>query len=272
MICSVSALISRSSIYPIFSKLKNIEKIPSSHASNRLCGGIQKFLIQLTALFLPLTLATLCYSAELTLAWKPNKEADLAGYRIYYGSRSGAYSYSVDLGKSTSCTISKLVEGTTYFFVATAFNTDGMESDYSPELSHTIGSEVNPVSDTNPVTMVVDNDDNGTSHTGTWEVSSGQNPYGNNSLYSKKGTYSFEAEADSTYDVSIWWTSNRYRCTSVPVKIYDGQNIIDTVEVNQRRNGGRWNFLGTYDFSGTAKVVIVADNCNTSADAVEFVP
>ena len=46
--------------------------------------------------------------------------------------------------------------------------------------------------------------------------------------------------------------------------------LIDTVYVDQLTNGEQWNVLGTYDFSGTARVVINSQGgCTTSADAVK---
>jgi hypothetical protein len=59
----------------------------------------------------------------------------------------------------------------------------------------------------------------------------------------------------------------------VPVSIYNGSNHLDTVAVNQQRNGGQWYSLGTFTFSGTARVVTASKGgCITSADAVRFVP
>ena len=49
--------------------------------------------------------------------------------------------------------------------------------------------------------------------------------------------------------------------------------MLDTVIVNQQQNGGAWNVLGSYQFSGQAHVVIRSVSTNTtSADAVRFVP
>jgi hypothetical protein len=57
----------------------------------------------------------------------------------------------------------------------------------------------------------------------------------------------------------------------MPVEIYDGSNHLDTVTVNQRQNGGQWNGLGTFSFSGKMKVIIISKGgCVTSADAVNF--
>ena len=71
----------------------------------------------------------------------------------------------------------------------------------------------------------------------------------------------------------MWWTYWTSRCTSVPVKIYNGSNLLATVPVNQQQPGlaGDWNELGTYSFSGTARVVVKAqDGCSANADAVRF--
>ncbi|MGD8337336.1 MAG: fibronectin type III domain-containing protein [Desulfobacterales bacterium] len=124
-------------------------------------------------------------------------------------------------------------------------------------------------------TVIIDNGDSGTSATGAWSVSAGTGPYGTDSLYSKtvSETYSFETNRTGLQEVYLWWTYYGSRYTQVPVQIYDGTELLNTVIVNQQQNGSQWNFLGTYTFSGTAKVVIVSSSSSesTSADAVKFV-
>jgi hypothetical protein len=73
-----------------------------------------------------------------TIAWDKNLESDIAGYKMHYGTTSGSYDYSVDVGNYTSSAISGLAEGTTYYFAATAYNTNNIESSLSEELVHTI--------------------------------------------------------------------------------------------------------------------------------------
>ncbi len=75
-----------------------------------------------------------------------------------------------------------------------------------------------------------------------------------------------------TTEVALWWSSYSTRSTSVPVKIYDGSTLLDTVTVNQKVNGGKWNTLGSYAFKNVPKVVIVAkaNSGSTCADAVRF--
>ena len=61
---------------------------------------------------------------------------DLAGYKVYYGTSSGYYTNSINLGKVTTYTFNSLASGT-YYFVATAFNAAGLESVTSNEVSKT---------------------------------------------------------------------------------------------------------------------------------------
>jgi len=72
-----------------------------------------------------------CFSAQVTVAWDENSETDIAGYKLHYGSTSGNYEYSVDVGNNTSCSISGLTEDTTYYLAATAYNTNNVESSFS---------------------------------------------------------------------------------------------------------------------------------------------
>jgi len=85
-------------------------------------------------------------SADLTLAWDPNTEEDLAGYRIYYRTADGDtdsdgdYDFIVDVGNQTECTVTdhlELEEGLPYYFSATAYDLAGNESDYSNEVPYT---------------------------------------------------------------------------------------------------------------------------------------
>ena len=203
-------------------------------------------------------------AVQATLKWDPNTEDDLAGYKVYYGNSSRNYKSFVDVGNQTSFILTGLVSGETYYIAATAYNYSGEESTYSQEVIY------NPL----PTNGIIDNDAPGTQNTGSWIVSGGLNPYGSNSLYSKESgaTYTFQAsEVNNTYEVSLWWTEWSSRCDTVPVDIYDGNTLIKTVYVDQLANGGQWNSLGTYSFSGTARVVINSQGiCSTNADAAKF--
>ncbi|MCK9294853.1 MAG: Ig-like domain-containing protein [Desulfobulbaceae bacterium] len=83
---------------------------------------------------------------EASFSWSPNPETNLAGYKIHYGTASSQYDHTVDMGNPASIngvvagTVSGLVEGTTYYFAATAYDTDGFESDFSQEVIWTAPS------------------------------------------------------------------------------------------------------------------------------------
>ena len=81
------------------------------------------------------------FTADINLAWDPNSESNLAGYRIYYGPSSGNYTAAINLGNQTTYTVTGLAVGT-YSFVVTAYNTLGMESDASTKSPPRWGSRV----------------------------------------------------------------------------------------------------------------------------------
>lgn len=96
-------------------------------------------------LILPLAfLSFLCFfnnsahAAQVSLAWDPNTESNLAGYKIYYGTSSRSYGDPICVINQTTCTIENLTEGQTYYFAATAYDTLGNESAYSEELVYTV--------------------------------------------------------------------------------------------------------------------------------------
>lgn len=97
----------------------------------------------LTLIIFPL-LFTLCvpplptaFAATITLEWDP-ASGDVKGYKVYYGTSSNDYEYNEDVGNFTSCTISSLTEGETYYFSATAYDSENIEGSFAKEISHTI--------------------------------------------------------------------------------------------------------------------------------------
>ena len=98
---------------------------------------VKAFLKVVPALFC-LALSIESFAADIQLAWDPNSETNLAGYKVYYGLAPGNYSVAINLGNQTTYTVTGLAVGT-YYFVVTAYNTSGLESDASNEVSATIG-------------------------------------------------------------------------------------------------------------------------------------
>ena len=76
--------------------------------------------------------------SQVTLEWDPNTEQDLKGYKIYYGPSNSNYTNTTDVGNQVTYTVIGLMPGETYYFAATAYNTAGLESDYSNEVVYTV--------------------------------------------------------------------------------------------------------------------------------------
>jgi hypothetical protein len=69
----------------------------------------------------------------------PISMAEIAGYRVYYGTSQGDYTDQVEVADSTTMqvTLSDMATGT-YYFVVTAVDMDGRESNFSQEISQSI--------------------------------------------------------------------------------------------------------------------------------------
>lgn len=80
-------------------------------------------------------------ATDVSLAWDPSPDPDLAGYHIYYQANSSAIPFQgtgalegsapVDGRNSTTTTISGLNPANSYYFAVTAYNSSGAESVYS---------------------------------------------------------------------------------------------------------------------------------------------
>ena len=87
--------------------------------------------------------ATNSFAGNATLAWDPpDFSTDVNGYKIHYGTSSGTYSQVIDVGNMTSYTVSNLIDGQTYYFIVTAYNALGYESNVSNEVSKLLSSPV----------------------------------------------------------------------------------------------------------------------------------
>ena len=96
----------------------------------------QTFISILSALLLLVALSPVrLYASVLTLAWDSNTEDDLAGYKIYYGTLSGDYDFTRDVGDVTQYTVRGLEPETRYYLALTAYDFSGNESDFSGEVS-----------------------------------------------------------------------------------------------------------------------------------------
>jgi hypothetical protein len=116
----------------------------------------------LISLCLVLEIVTLVSAKDVTLAWDRNSESNLSGYMLYYKTGTGGTPYDgvgalqgaspIDVGNVTTFTVIGLSDSEDYYFVVTAYNTEGLESGYSNEVTAAATVSLNqpPVADAGP--------------------------------------------------------------------------------------------------------------------------
>src|SRR5712691_8235580 len=78
-------------------------------------------------------------AATLTLSWNRSPEADVAGYVLNWGTLPGVYVSGMDAGNQTSVQVTGLVDGLPYYFIVRAYNSAGLYSGPSVEVSRRVG-------------------------------------------------------------------------------------------------------------------------------------
>lgn len=90
------------------------------------------------ALFCATLLVGTGHAGTVTLAWDPNTESDLAGYKLYYGNAPRAqapYTQTVLINDRTATNWQVTLNPGVYYFGLTAFDRTGNESGFSNEVS-----------------------------------------------------------------------------------------------------------------------------------------
>jgi hypothetical protein len=130
--------------------------------------------------------------------------------------------------------------------------------------------------------IIIDNADaTGVTINGTWSSDTAISPYwASDYLHDQnagQGTKSVTFTPDlvgGIYEVYVWWPADPSNASNTPVEIhYSGGTT--ALSLNQRQNGGQWNYLGALIFNpGTGGYVTIqttgADGY-VIADAVRFV-
>ena len=79
---------------------------------------------------------------SITIAWDPNTEKNLTGYKIYYGSSPGKYKYCIDIGHPNESspgvlryTLAGLTKGERYYIALLAYDRNNKKSKFSNEVN-----------------------------------------------------------------------------------------------------------------------------------------
>jgi hypothetical protein len=98
----------------------------------------------LTALILAFEPSSAHAEITLKLAWDPNPETDVVGYRVGWTTDPGTLHSHFDTGSATTVAISGLAADTLYHFTVVAVNAAGLVSEPAPLLSHRTSSLAMP--------------------------------------------------------------------------------------------------------------------------------
>jgi len=128
--------------------------------------------IALWSCLLALSPLTSLAAPSITLAWDPSPDPAVVGYKVYWGVASRNYTNSLSAGSATTLTVSNLVIGTPYYFAATAYDTNGIESDYSVEASGSVALPNQPPT-LNAISPVAINEGAGTQTVNLSGITSG---------------------------------------------------------------------------------------------------
>ncbi|HEY0369972.1 MAG TPA: fibronectin type III domain-containing protein [Chthoniobacterales bacterium] len=83
------------------------------------------------------TIATTARGVQsVNLAWDPSPSSDVAGYLVQFGTESGNYTQSVDVGSVSAATVPGLTDGTNYYFAVSAYDSNATTSDPSNEVAY----------------------------------------------------------------------------------------------------------------------------------------
>ena len=84
------------------------------------CAAFWSKILAAIASLLVVSLSLGHAAQSVTSARDAISDSSVAGYKLRYGTTTGSPSQTIDVGKTTTGTVSNLNDGTTYFFTVTA--------------------------------------------------------------------------------------------------------------------------------------------------------
>jgi hypothetical protein len=129
---------------------------------------------------------------SLTATWDRNTDAHTAGYRVYYGTASGNYQWSVDAGNQLSVPIS-VSSGNVYYFVVRAYNAS---FNYGPPSNEVIVDLSSVPAPTAQITATLQSN---TTALVTWQTSNAASATINGTAVALSGSTSIAVSAQTTF-------------------------------------------------------------------------
>ena len=120
----------------------------------------------------------------------------------------------------------------------------------------------------------MENDAEGTSSTGSWELRSRGRPHEGDARVTQDSdatyTFSFSIPRPGEYEVSLWWSNIKKAAREVDIEI-ESEEGTRRLTVNQNNDSRRWNRLATLLFRDSGSLTIRARSTRpTIADAIRL--
>ena len=205
--------------------------------------------------------------AGVNLAWDPVVSPPAGGYKIHYGPSVGNYPSQVDVGNTTSYTVTGLTEGATYHFVVTAYAAGYADSGNSNDVGTTVPYSVpvaqftgSPTSGGYPLTVNFINSSSGTISSYAWTFGDGgtSTAAAPSHVYGAAGTYTVKLTVTGPGG-SNTQTRTGYIVVSVPsapVAQFTGSplagNFPLTVNFTNTSTGSITSYAWTFGDGGTS--------------------
>lgn len=179
------------------------------------------------------------HAASVTLAWDPSSDPNVTGYNLYYGGATRNYTNIVDATSANSISVGNLAPGATYFFAATAYNSVGLESDYSVEVIYTVPSGTNAPNVAPTVVApadVVVNENCGPQTLSLTGISSGSptevqtltvSAFSGNPALISQPTVDY-VSPNTTASLTFAPAANSFGTCAITVSVYDGASVSNT--------------------------------------------
>ena len=222
-------------------------------------GGYPYFGEEPAASGVPTNVAVKAGNEQATLTWDAVDGAD--GYKVYYGTKTGTYSVSMD-ATFNSCTVGGLVNDTTYYFVVVAIKAS-VESAYSDEVKATTfhvsvleDSASRKVIATDEITVIVNSN-------GSYQLQ--LNP-GVSGFYPNAGFHG--AYILFNKNDTVFRKFSELSSTISDFELSDNViSMIVTDSANQLEHTVSWEIIGTTSVSsgGYMKLSVTSRNTDTSA-------
>jgi hypothetical protein len=199
-------------------------------------------------------------AATVTLVWDPNTESNLAGYLLSYGTASGQYTTTIDVGNVTTYHFEEPNPSVRYYLALRAYGDEGLISPYSNEVVTT----PNP-----PLTMTVLSSNRmspqpvGTSIVFTATAEGGSAPYQFKWWIDNAGTSTVGAQW-STSNMFTWTPASPSSTYVIRVWARNAANTADAPDSSAA--------ILTMTFVITGAAVNVAPTVNAGADHTIIMP